>query len=785
MAGLAHQMVWTRRLVDLLGASPLTFSKVVGAFFVGLAAGSALAVFYSGAARRPWRKLADAEALIAILAIPSMLTPYFPPAGFVTSALPFLLVTPPALVMGLVLPWLIRALRATDGTGEVRVTWLYAVNTFGGAAGVVLVLLVALPKWGLANTALACCAINFLVAAGAMLIGRRSGTASNGDVFEVVGGGSGLERSAIWLAFASGFLVLALEVLFQHQFAQVTINSLFSSGTVLVWALLSLAAGSAAAGWFGKRFRSGADAAALALAGFFCVFEPVVFCWIRPGLAILPYELKPGAYTVEISLLSLGVLFPVFFAAGMVFPLQLRKANGAKEIAQLLAWNGVGGWLGSELAQTFIAPRFGLWNSVLTLGCGYFFLSFLVVPRSLKWRLLFPFATASAAFIAAYQSAKLPQASLNSGERVAKLQVGREGVVATVECGPGDWRMLFNNSYTLGGSKAQSNQERQAHLPILLHGQAKSVALLGVATGGTLGGASLHPSLERIEAAELSPLVVEQAQQFFAQYNRNVFRDSRVRVMTEDARRLMNIRTNVYDVVIGDLFLPWRTGEARLFSLEHFKAVRGALKEDGIFCQWLPMFQLTKPQFETIARTFQEVFPETILLRGDFYADLPILGLMGGRRLEGLSWQQIRARCAELRGAGIVKDPIARHAEGVAMMIVGTLPTFEHGPINTLASSWLEWDCGGNILGMQTPWFVGIPEAEFLRGIHRAASPRMPGEIRAAHDAGQFFLTMEIAAKLGLPVLVNLKSQVTERLPRALQTDLDAAWARWPSQVKP
>ena len=42
------------------------------------------------------------------------------------------------------------------------------------------------------------------------------------------------------LAFASGFLVLGLEVLLQHQFAQVTINSYFSSATVLALVLIAL-----------------------------------------------------------------------------------------------------------------------------------------------------------------------------------------------------------------------------------------------------------------------------------------------------------------------------------------------------------------------------------------------------------------------------------------------------------------------------------------------------------------------------------------------------------------
>jgi len=105
---------------------------------------------------------------------------------------------------------------------------------------------------------------------------------------------------------------------------------------------------------------------------------------------------------------------------------------------------------------------------------------------------------------------------------------------------------------------------------------------------------------------------------FFSPYNRNVFEDRRVRFLQEDARWVMARERATYDVVVGDLFLPWRTGEGRLFTLEHFENVQRSLKPGGLFCQWLPMFQLTRAQFETIARTFREVFLDAFPVRGEF-----------------------------------------------------------------------------------------------------------------------------------------------------------------------
>lgn len=119
------------------------------------------------------------------------------------------------------------------------------------------------------------------------------------------------------------------------------------------------------------------------------------------------------------------------------------------------------------------------------------------------------------------------------------------------------------------------------------------------------------------------------------------------------------------------------------------------------------------------------------------------------------------------------------------MMMIGPLPDFGQGPVNTLANSWLELNPGQNILGMRTPWFIGVPCAEYIRDIHRSGRALMPEALQSSHDAGQFFLTLEIAAKMNLPVLSNLKSQVRDRLPKALLHDAAANWQQWPMRIKP
>ncbi|HMP74526.1 MAG TPA: hypothetical protein PKE55_14805, partial [Kiritimatiellia bacterium] len=116
---LAHQVVWTRRMVDLLGASAGSAARVFGCFFLGLAVGSLAGVRLSGVVRRPWRWLGGAEVVIAGLCLPMLLLPWWAdpmwpwlgPEGlmgwqgaWMKWGLSVGLVLPPAVMMGLFVP---------------------------------------------------------------------------------------------------------------------------------------------------------------------------------------------------------------------------------------------------------------------------------------------------------------------------------------------------------------------------------------------------------------------------------------------------------------------------------------------------------------------------------------------------------------------------------------------------------------------------------------------------------------------------------------------------------
>lgn len=777
-AGLMHQLLWVRRMVDILGANAGTFSRVTGSFFLGLAVGAWLASRWRTPS--PWKSVALAELGVALLAALVLLAGEWVQLGAMGRIsfrvlqwiLPLALITPPAMAMGAVLPWMLRAV-------PPRLTVaLYGFNTLGGLAGLAIAGAWALPALGLSGASIAALSLNLIVSFAAWMTGTSAPKRNTSADWKSVQP----TASDSALAFCSGFLVLGAEVLYQHQFAQFLISSHFAGALVLGLLLAGLGAGAFLVPLI-ARLGNRAFSLVLAAAAISCALQPFILVVQRGGLIFLPFNRTHAEYLFSAIELGIPGCVVTVVAAACVFPLVLRRnALVGADTGRLLAINGFGGWFGAECAERLIAPVFGLWYGMAVLACGYVLC--LAWQRSAMRLCLIPMLAGMIA-CAWKIDTRLPFAALNQGEILVRVAVGREGVVGVVHGAPDDWRIIFNNTYTLGGSRAQFNQERQMLLPMLLHGDARRVATLGVATGSSLAGATLDPVLESAEGIELSPLVLRYAHEYFAPFNRHVTHDARVHLTVGDARIEIAKHPASFDVIEGDLFLPWRTGEARLFTLEHFANVRAALRPGGLYCQWLPTYQLTRSQFEAILRSFRETFPEAWLVRGDFYVGRPIIGLIGGRSLQEMEWVKVAEACDRVRAANRCRDPLLRHVEGVAMCVLGPAPVPPDGPINTLSNAWLEWDAARNVIGQQENWFTGLPLANYLRKAQRAAENILPTDLQAAQNVGDLCVALEIARTVDLPHAAETEARLRIRLSSALLEDPGADWQCWPMRFRP
>jgi spermidine synthase len=146
--------------------------------------------------------------------------------------------------------------------------------------------------------------------------------------------------------------------------------------------------------------------------------------------------------------------------------------------------------------------------------------------------------------------------------------------------------------------------------------------------------------------------------------------------------------------VVGDLVVPWRRGEASLHTRESFEAARRVLAPGGIFCQWIPLYQLSEPEFDSITASFLDVFPTTTLWRGDFSASEPALALVGHTDPRGLDAAAADARVRALAASPDRSNPYLAHPAGLWLYFVGPLdpsePRLRSAPRNRDASPWVE-----------------------------------------------------------------------------------------------
>jgi spermidine synthase len=278
------------------------------------------------------------------------------------------------------------------------------------------------------------------------------------------------------------------------------------------------------------------------------------------------------------------------------------------------------------------------------------------------------------------------------GERLVSAREGSHGTTAVI-ADPHDRWITVNNSYVLGGAAAADEERWQGHLPLLLHPAPRRVAFLGLGTAIT-AAAALHHPVERVVALEIVPEVVAAAREDFADVNARVVDDPHLTVVIDDGRNYLAAAPHAFDVIIGDLLVPWRPAEAPLYSQEHFESVRRALTTDGIFCQWLPLYQLSDAQLAIIVKTFVQVFPRTSAWRGNFVPDAPTLALVGHLGTQPLDPAAVDARISALASNSVASSPFLAHPAGLWLFLVGPVsldrPGLRDAPLNRDSEPWIE-----------------------------------------------------------------------------------------------
>jgi spermidine synthase len=118
-------------------------------------------------------------------------------------------------------------------------------------------------------------------------------------------------------------------------------------------------------------------------------------------------------------------------------------------------------------------------------------------------------------------------------------------------------------------------------VPILAHGAAKRVLIIGGGDGGMAREVLRHESVAQVTMVEIDAGVVEFSREYLPMLSDGAFDDPRLDLVIADGAEFIRQTAGGYDVIIVDSTDPIGPGEV-LFSDTFYGHAKRALTEDGI-----------------------------------------------------------------------------------------------------------------------------------------------------------------------------------------------------------
>jgi len=648
-AALVYQVVWQRILTLHTGIGVVSVALIVAAFMAGLGLGSHLGGLLSARAspRRALRLFALLELAVGLFAAASCRI-YHDGLGTLAAGLyrttagaalahfaAFLL---PTTLMGMSLPFLVRA-TVRDAASATRVIGgLYGINVLGASVGALLAPWVLVRHLGMEGAALAGTAANLVAAAAAFAAGHRDppggvATSPRPGPAPAAVSRSGSLRLWTLLYALSGFLALSLEVVWFRLMEVGVKSTAFTFGTVLCLYLLGLGTGSLVGGRRAARLARPLEAfldyqlLLLAFAGS----AVALLAWMPPGTPVYRWFFdywrhdpffQLGADWNTSALLRLYGLLPLaLFGAptvlmGLSFgalqrAVQDDPATSGRKVGLLQAANIAGCTAGSLLTGLVLLERVGT-ASTLRLLVATGAVLFLVARAHA--------AGVSRGLVARAAAALLVLAALPSNDRLWKRLHGvtadeppsfiGEDASALSVIVPGverHWRVTVNGLphswlpyegiHTLLGA-----------VPALIHPAPEEVAVVGLGSGETAWAVACRGetrSLRVYEIAASQPRLLREVSAVapFAGLV-ELLSDHRVRMETADGRRALARDERRYDVVQVDAMFRTSAGSGNLYSVEFFRLCASRLKPGGLVC--------TQKPSRRVGLTFAEALPHAL-----------------------------------------------------------------------------------------------------------------------------------------------------------------------------
>ena len=151
--------------------------------------------------------------------------------------------------------------------------------------------------------------------------------------------------------------------------------------------------------------------------------------------------------------------------------------------------------------------------------------------------------------------------------------------------------------------------EMMSHVPIIAHGAAKSVLIVGGGDCGLAEEVLKHASVESLVQVEIDKSVVDFSKEHFADFNTGVLENPRFELIIEDGLKFAAETDRRFDVVIVDSTDPHGPG-AVLFSEEFYRDIHRILTPSGVLVTLTVVPVLQRDELVTSVERFSRIFKD-------------------------------------------------------------------------------------------------------------------------------------------------------------------------------
>jgi spermidine synthase len=151
--------------------------------------------------------------------------------------------------------------------------------------------------------------------------------------------------------------------------------------------------------------------------------------------------------------------------------------------------------------------------------------------------------------------------------------------------------------------------EMLTHVPIIAHGKARRILVVGGGDGAMLREITRHSRIESITLVEIDRQVIDMCRRYLPAHSDGAFDDPRVNIVIDDGLHFVRSTEEHYDVIISDSTDPIGPGE-NLFGEDFYASCKRRLNTGGILVTQNGVAFMQPDEVGTTARRLDRVFDD-------------------------------------------------------------------------------------------------------------------------------------------------------------------------------